>query len=119
MGRRDDYFTALITNHHVIPSLEDAMSSRIAFEKVPAIKLCNVIVRGPDNFITSPLEMVKLIVQLYICKSRKSLLPSSCNLMIITFATVGKHVLILLKDEVWRLSVHKYICTSYSLVSQL
>ena len=58
VGLRGDYFTALVTNHHVIPSLEDAMSSRITFEKVPAIKLCNIIVKGADNFITSPLEMV-------------------------------------------------------------
>ena len=58
---RGDYFTALITNNHVVSSLEDAMSSRITFEQVPTIKLCNLIDKGTDNFFTSPQNEVWLL----------------------------------------------------------
>ena len=52
-------FKVLVTNHHVIQSVGDAMGCQLKFENAfdrgrhCTIKLCDAIAQGPDNFWTS------------------------------------------------------------------
>ena len=64
LGVGGGYFTVLVTNHHVIQTVDDAMSSRLKFEsafgkgKHCTVKLCDAIAEGPDNFWTSSVNEV-------------------------------------------------------------
>ena len=60
IGINGEFFTVLVTNHHVIPSLEDAKCSRITFENSDPIKLCDIVIdTGPNSFMSSPQGQVR------------------------------------------------------------
>ena len=64
LGVGREYFNVLVTNNHVIQTLDDAMSCRLKFENAfdrgqhCTVKLCDAISEEPNNFWTSPIYEV-------------------------------------------------------------
>ena len=64
LGVGGEYFTVLVTNNHVIQTLDDAKSSRLKFESAfgkgqhCTVKLCDAIADEPNNFWTSSVNEV-------------------------------------------------------------
>ena len=83
LGVGGGYFTVLVTNHHVIQTLDGAMSGRLKFENAfgkgqhCTVKLCDAIADDPNNFWTSSVNEVCVCVRacvrvcLWKCKSSK------------------------------------------------
>ena len=59
LGMGGKFFNVLVTNNHVIQSVEDAIGCRLKFENAfdrgrhCTVKLCDAIAQDPDNFWTS------------------------------------------------------------------
>ena len=64
LGVGGEYFTVLVTNNHVIQTLDDAKSSLLKFESAfgkgqhCTVKLCDAIADDPYNFWTSSVNEV-------------------------------------------------------------
>ena len=74
LGVGREYFTVLVTNHHVIQTMDDAMSCLLKFENAFArgqhctVKLCDAISEEPSNFWTSSVnEVVHVCARVCMC----------------------------------------------------
>ena len=73
LGVGKEYFNVLMTNNHVIKTLEDAMCSRLKFENAfgqgqhCTVKLYDVIAVGVNNFWTNSENEVCVCVCVCVC----------------------------------------------------
>lgn len=76
LGMDGEYFIVLVTNNHVIQTVEDAMYSRLRFENAfdkgrhCTVKLCDVIAKGPNNFWTDSKHKVCVCVCVCACTKK-------------------------------------------------